>query len=744
MDWVQGVLPPGSLRPPPAIDERGADGTDDDGSISAACSAASEAIARTLLAVNRFVREVRESRSEFDGISTELHSLDGVLDLLGYDAAFIPTSLIEHTPPVLETCLALLNELEGCISLLNHRDVPRAEKRSRWLASRKHVDTLRWTLSEYKLVLGLTADLVGVTKSQANDATGCDPSDSQHTLGDDGADDDGLAVVTARILEVSNDLKNDREQSVAMARLGQYLDMLRAETRVKPSSIRTPSDTRRPHRSSSMGGPPDSAIDVSYDDLPFRMSGKQRRPTPSTSFLADPWEEEEEERNMDKFDGELNEMPSARIPPVPPRSASRMSSAPATSRFAYTAAQQRPGTADTYCDPRPSPIPSWPSTPRVSTSSSSDASQYRGHEPPYFTPVTELSERTANLRFRPDTNPKTPHSRRGSVFSQALEAVWENPHNHDAPLASPGGLSSSSMTNSGTGGDDDRTPPPSASGRQSSLFRRNSSKPSSSKLSATFRGFGRKRSFPKAPPTAEEDENLKSLPARNDATVFGVPLASSIQVAKGVAGTRHGGSSSSTHATREYPLCILRCVYHIRDCGLHVPHVFGLAGDAVRVAELRAIFSSAATGYGKELDWSRFDVHDAAALVLLFLSELPRPLISESVGKRWITMSRQAAAGAVRLDQGLDFWEEALMGVQGHGRTLFKLLLGLWGDLADAAPVNDMTAERLAARLITPLMHAAAARRQTDYMLGLAFLIRKRSEYNLAANGVARKSNAAF
>lgn len=173
MDWVQ--VPPRHPRepPPPPPSERSTTATMTtmtmtdqevgiEGSVSAACSAASEAVARTLLAINRFVREVRESRSEFDGITTELHSLDGVLDLLGYDAAFIPPSLAEHTPAVLETCLALLNELEGCISLLNGPDVPRPEKRSRWLASRKHVDTLRWTLSEYKLVLGLAADLVGV------------------------------------------------------------------------------------------------------------------------------------------------------------------------------------------------------------------------------------------------------------------------------------------------------------------------------------------------------------------------------------------------------------------------------------------------------------------------------------------------------------------------------------------------------------------------------------------------------
>jgi hypothetical protein len=226
--------------------------------------------------------------------------------------------------------------------------------------------------------------------------------------------------------------------------------------------------------------------------------------------------------------------------------------------------------------------------------------------------------------------------------------------------------------------------------------------------------------------------------------VFGVPLTKSIQLAKGVASTRHGTGESSARATREYPLSVLRCVYHIRDCGLDVPHLFGLDGDQVRIGQLKDLFNSAETSYGKELDWSAFTVHDAADVILVFLSELPKPVIPESVGKRWISLSRQATIRGARLDQGLDFWEEALMGVQGPGRALFKLLLNLWGDIADAAETNEMMAERLAGRVVRPLMHAAAARRQTDFMLGLAFLIRKRSEYNLVMRGATRKSNAAF
>jgi hypothetical protein len=59
----------------------------------AAFFAASKAIARASLAISQFVRELRESRSEFDILSTELHSLGGVLDLLRYDAPFFSVAL---------------------------------------------------------------------------------------------------------------------------------------------------------------------------------------------------------------------------------------------------------------------------------------------------------------------------------------------------------------------------------------------------------------------------------------------------------------------------------------------------------------------------------------------------------------------------------------------------------------------------------------------------------------------------
>jgi hypothetical protein len=285
-------------------------------------------------------------------------------------------------------------------------------------------------------------------KSQINDGAERDLPDNQpEPPYDDQAEDNELAIVAARVAEVSSSLEEDLQQSVALARLGQYLRVLQAQALATGSYPELPPHARRPKRTSSMGGAPDSAIDVSYDDLagPAFRPGKQTTPSPSTTAAVVFWEDE-----MDEFDGELSEMP-IQAPPLPPRSASRMSSGtvgrPVT---------QRPSTADFFSGPGPAPTsPSWPRTPRLSTSSS-DGPQ---HPNPgnYFTPVTELTERAEHRPPRPET--KT-HSRRSSLFGPSLYPVWENPR-ADVPL--PGRPTTS-------GYDTPQTD------RQSNLLRRSGSK----------------------------------------------------------------------------------------------------------------------------------------------------------------------------------------------------------------------------------------------------------------------------
>lgn len=226
--------------------------------------------------------------------------------------------------------------------------------------------------------------------------------------------------------------------------------------------------------------------------------------------------------------------------------------------------------------------------------------------------------------------------------------------------------------------------------------------------------------------------------------VFGVSLNKSIQVARGTAKTHHSGSGKSK---RDFPLCVWKCVSYIRENdGINAESIFGEGGDPERVTMLRDLFGRAPT-YGEDIRWEFFGVYEAADLIIQFLSQLPKPLVPEAVAKRWVKMSSQATqpgTHALRLEGCIDFWEEALTGIRGSARNLFKLLLNLWGDIADAADENDMTAERLSSCIVKSLMHTMPSKHDTDYMLGLAFLIRKRSEYTVLLQGEGRQSKAAF
>ena len=243
-------------------------------------------------------------------------------------------------------------------------------------------------------------------------------------------------------------------------------------------------------------------------------------------------------------------------------------------------------------------------------------------------------------------------------------------------------------------------------------------------------------------------EEVSSQGGPEPRAVFGVSLQKSMQVAKGVSKTHHGEKGGSSR--RDFPLCMQKCCFFLKHHATATPDLFAEPGDIFRVAKLKEIFSKGPT-YGEDVSFENYTVYDVADLVLLYLSQLPRPLVPESLAKRWISLSRQATLSgshATRLDQCIDFWEEALSGLRGPSRSLFKLLLNLWADVAVAEERNDMTAERLADVVLKPLMHVSSGQYRTDYMLSLAFLIRRRAEYTALMadnqNAMNRISRAAW
>lgn len=131
-------------------------------SINTGCFAASNAITKTVPSLRSFIREVREARAELDAVLAEINSLEGVLEILKDDASAFPLDLARRTPPLLEHCTSIIQQIEGYMHVCNGLGLTKRDKKFRWMAIKGDMEKLRLTLEGYKSVLALVTDLVGM------------------------------------------------------------------------------------------------------------------------------------------------------------------------------------------------------------------------------------------------------------------------------------------------------------------------------------------------------------------------------------------------------------------------------------------------------------------------------------------------------------------------------------------------------------------------------------------------------
>lgn len=119
-------------------------------------------ISRATLVLNEFVREVREARSDLDVVSRELHSLQGVLNLLKEDAPNLPCKIAAQTPSILQQCNEIVEDLDTTLLALDDPELSKAEKRTRWISEGKpQLADLRDAIEAHRATVGLALDLVG-------------------------------------------------------------------------------------------------------------------------------------------------------------------------------------------------------------------------------------------------------------------------------------------------------------------------------------------------------------------------------------------------------------------------------------------------------------------------------------------------------------------------------------------------------------------------------------------------------
>ncbi|KAL0466255.1 Rho GTPase activation protein [Neurospora intermedia] len=251
---------------------------------------------------------------------------------------------------------------------------------------------------------------------------------------------------------------------------------------------------------------------------------------------------------------------------------------------------------------------------------------------------------------------------------------------------------------------------------------------------------------------------------------FGVDLKESIRIAPSKIRISHRGKSTSH---RLFPLSVYKCCEFIRNSGCTDQSLFASTGNSHNVACLKYVFNTGPS-YGDDFDFDSlgpegdpYTPYDAARLILIYLRELPKPLVSQSVLRSWIMLARQEGAiepAAPKLeDMGFDFWTEALNRLSLHNRNLVKHLLDLFADmllrsrvtanmLAEARAegkgkaavmgqqwqgghgvVHEVDARRLASELSSSMFHTDSMKlgkkAAAHPTLALAFLIKKRGDY---------------
>ncbi|TRX87834.1 hypothetical protein FHL15_011274 [Xylaria flabelliformis] len=656
-------------------------------SIVADCIALDGKIAGLLSALASFVRRIREARSDIDAISRELHSLQTVIGFLKEDAALFPPDLAQHTPAIVEQCCSVIDKLDESLSAFDGPELSKQEKRTQWLGvGRVETARLRTTIEAHKAAIGLALDLVGATTIR--DLTSDTTPGRRTTIERHNVDSEVMTDISRILIQMGQlrmRLPSEFEKSPSHFSLHEYMGHLK----LYAETIIRHKETEHEVETQIKQHVKESkkAIEPGAFIGEKQMFGAYMGDAPDSAIDVDAESHYSLPigREEDRIDEEV-----------------------------FSTEQTMGQSMET---PSRAPTPPPKDAKRLEMARRKMTSPFEMEPDSPTNPYGVVTEITSDgHKFAPSI---ASHKSKG--FGRFLA-----PFKSSVPEIRPQTQSSGSSAGA---------PPdirPTTPIIQASLVRRGSRR-----LSVSIK---------KLP--LWNIEKSEEVAGPESKAVFGVSLQKSMQVAKGVSKTHHGDDGGSSR--RDFPLCMQKCCFFIKNEGVTAPEIFSEPGDIFRVAKLKEIFSVGPT-YGQDVNFTNYTVYDAADLIMLYLSQLPRPLIPESLAKRWISLSRQATLSgshATRLDQCIDFWEEALSGLRGPSRSLFKLLLNLWADVAMAEEQNDMTAERLADAVLKPLIHVSSGQYRTDYMLSLAFLIRKRAEYTQLLkdnqSAVKRVSRAAW
>lgn len=184
--------------------------------------------------------------------------------------------------------------------------------------------------------------------------------------------------------------------------------------------------------------------------------------------------------------------------------------------------------------------------------------------------------------------------------------------------------------------------------------------------------------------------------------------------------------------------------------------IFRLSGSAKRIKDLQQIFNTP-DRYGKGLDWTGYNVHDAANILRRYLNQLPEPIVPLESYERFRQPLRAYQANGQRNTQSeameaeehsktVRAYQQLITELPPLNRQLLLYILDLLAVFASKSDLNRMNAQNLAA-IFQPgiISHPKDDMAPSEYRLSqdvLIFLIENQDHFLIGMSGTAMDDKA--
>ncbi|WFD34713.1 GTPase activating protein (GAP) for Rho1p [Malassezia cuniculi] len=180
------------------------------------------------------------------------------------------------------------------------------------------------------------------------------------------------------------------------------------------------------------------------------------------------------------------------------------------------------------------------------------------------------------------------------------------------------------------------------------------------------------------------------------------------------------------------PVIVAKIGRYLKHNATNVEGVFRIGGSEKRMKELTEVFDTP-PAFGRNVDWSRYSVHDAASLFRRYLNQMPEPIVPLDLYTEFrnvITSDRFEKKNAVRTYRLL------ITSCPPANQYLLLYVLDLLAVFAHKSDVNRMSAENLAI-IFQPgmLSHPSMLQSKDEHLVAvrvLEFLIMNQQDFVMA------------